>query len=169
MTIRHHHCPPGQHRQAHPAWALLPLCAALSGATLAAEPQALEPVVVTASRQAEKASDVPAAVSVVSDAQIARQQARHVADVLQDEQLRLMPNPNKGQFIVSCTVGSNYHQAPIEVTNMLGQKIFSGMAEVVNGSINYPVTLQDGLANGMYLMTISTGTDRKTISFIITQ
>lgn len=84
MTIRHHHCPPGQHRQAHPAWALLPLCAALSGATLAAEPQALEPVVVTASRQAEKASDVPAAVSVVSDAQIARQQARHVADVLQD-------------------------------------------------------------------------------------
>jgi hypothetical protein len=85
------------------------------------------------------------------------------------KEVRLMPNPNKGQFIVSCTVGSNYHQAPIEVTNMLGQKIFSGMADVVNGSINYPVTLQDGLANGMYLMTISTGTDRKTISFIITQ
>lgn len=85
------------------------------------------------------------------------------------KEVRLMPNPNKGQFVVSCTVGSNYNHAPVEVTNMLGQKVFSGIADVVNGTIYYPVSLQDGLANGMYLMTISSGTDRKTISFIITQ
>jgi len=80
----------------------------------------------------------------------------------------LLPNPNNGSFIIKGTSGTakdaliNY-----EVTNMLGQVIYTTKATATSGVINEQVQLSNSLANGMYLLNISSANERKTIHFVI--
>jgi hypothetical protein len=81
----------------------------------------------------------------------------------------LIPNPNNGQFTLKGDLGAGVEEINVEVVNMLGQVIYSGTAKTQNGELNEHIQLSGSLANGMYLLNLSSGTDRKVFHFVVEQ
>ncbi|MES2704913.1 MAG: T9SS type A sorting domain-containing protein [Bacteroidota bacterium] len=86
-----------------------------------------------------------------------------------DMDVRVIPNPNKGTFSISGSIGTDNGQATIEVTNMLGQSVYSGKATIKNGSIEERITLDNTLANGMYMLSVRSGAHSKVFHIVIEQ
>jgi hypothetical protein len=75
-----------------------------------------------------------------------------------DIDVRVMPNPNKGDFTVKGTLGTNTSEdVRVEVTNMLGQVVYKNTVKASHGSINESISLDNTLSNGMYLLNITAG------------
>ncbi len=84
--------------------------------------------------------------------------------------IRLLPNPNNGSFVISGETGSLSDQPVlVEVTNILGQVVYRNMVQTTNGHINENVNLVGSVANGMYMLNISAGDERRTFRFVISQ
>ena len=80
----------------------------------------------------------------------------------------LLPNPNKGTFILKGTLGSTADAAiTIKITNMLGQVVYSKTSLATGGVINEQVQLNNTIANGMYLLDLQSGSESKTFHFVI--
>jgi hypothetical protein len=84
--------------------------------------------------------------------------------------VRLMPNPNKGDFFVKGTLNvASDKDVQVEVTNMLGQVVYSGVAEVRSGSVDAHIQLSNTLANGMYILTLHGDHAKHVIHFVMQQ
>jgi hypothetical protein len=84
--------------------------------------------------------------------------------------VKLIPNPNKGAFSIKGNVGSNITgDLEVEVTNMLGQVVYKGTVKANQGRIDTGIQLDNTLANGMYLLTLHHGTERKVFHFVMEQ
>ena len=84
--------------------------------------------------------------------------------------IRLMPNPNTGTFTVKGTLGVlTDEEISLEVTDMIGQTVYSRKAMVQNGKLNEQIQLGSKLANGMYLLNLKSGSDNKVFHFVIEQ
>jgi len=70
--------------------------------------------------------------------------------------IRVLPNPNKGVFTITGTIGTQDHSVLIEIRNMLGQQIYSGVASVDNGRIHETIRLDNSIAAGIYLVSVHT-------------
>ncbi len=82
----------------------------------------------------------------------------------------LMPNPNKGIFTVKGSVGVIAdEEVSLEVTNMLGQVMYSSKVTARNGELNERVELGKNLANGMYILNLRSGTESKVFHMVIEQ
>ncbi len=82
--------------------------------------------------------------------------------------IALVPNPNNGSFVIRGAVSINGNETvTLEVTNMLGQTVYNGNATIANGGINERIDLSNTLANGMYILNITAGGDRKSMQFVI--
>ena len=82
----------------------------------------------------------------------------------------LVPNPNKGTFVVKGTVGSVSDEAvTLEVTDVLGQVIYKTKVTALGGKLNETITLSSTLANGMYILNVQSGTENKSLHFVIEQ
>jgi hypothetical protein len=84
--------------------------------------------------------------------------------------IMLVPNPNNGSFVIKGSVATIGNEAvTLEVTNMLGQVVYKNTVTTTNGAINERVTLTSDLANGMYILNVTAGSDRKSIHFVVKQ
>ena len=84
--------------------------------------------------------------------------------------LSIAPNPNKGTFTVKGTLGTvSDEQATLEVTDVLGQVLYTSKVQSHGGRINETVTLANNLANGMYMLNVKSGTEKITFHFVIEQ
>ena len=84
--------------------------------------------------------------------------------------IRLMPNPNNGTFTVKGTLGIlTDEEITLEVTNMIGQTVYSSKVMVQNGKLNEQIQLGSKLANGMYLLNLKSGSDNRVFHFVIEQ
>lgn len=73
---------------------------------------------------------------------------------------RLVPNPNKGAFTISGTLKGNADNSiTIVMTNMLGQTVYTQLAQTHSGELNERITLSNTLANGMYIVNLTSGED----------
>ena len=82
----------------------------------------------------------------------------------------LAPNPSKGTFAVKCTMGSTADEAvALEVTDLLGQVIYKNKVTAEGGKLNETIMLSNGLANGMYILNVQSGTGHTTVHFVIEQ
>ena len=92
----------------------------------------------------------------------------HVTGVASD--IRVVPNPNKGMFSIKGSLGtSNDQEVSLEISNMLGQVVYSNHVTAHNGMINEQVKLSNTLANGMYLLNVRSGSDISVFHFVIEQ
>jgi trimeric autotransporter adhesin len=88
--------------------------------------------------------------------------------VIGGSDIRLMPNPNNGTFTVSGTLSvSSTERVNLEVTDMLGQVVYRTAATATNGVLNEQILLSNNMANGMYLLNISIGAERKALHFVV--
>ncbi|GAA4467695.1 hypothetical protein GCM10023093_24000 [Nemorincola caseinilytica] len=83
--------------------------------------------------------------------------------------IRLAPNPNSGTFTVSGSVPRNGSKVTLQVTDMLGQVVYTGAAQPKGDVLNETLNLDNSLANGMYLLHLSTGTESRTFHFMLSR
>lgn len=84
--------------------------------------------------------------------------------------ISVSPNPNTGIFNIKGSLGTTVDQeVTLEVTNMLGQVVYSNKVNTVGGMINEKVQLSNSIANGMYLLNVRAGAESSVIHFVIEQ
>jgi hypothetical protein len=67
----------------------------------------------------------------------------------------VLPNPSNGEFLIKGSMGTTENVSlTIEITNIVGQVVYSNKVTAVNGEINAPVRLDNSIANGSYILNI---------------
>jgi len=92
-----------------------------------------------------------------------------VNDVTSGVDVHLFPNPNKGGFNIRGTIGESAGESvSFSVTDLLGQEVYSGAVETGSGGlIQHHISLSDGVANGVYVLTMTSGENKKMIRFVV--
>jgi hypothetical protein len=86
------------------------------------------------------------------------------------ENIRLVPNPNKGMFTITGSLGiKGDNEVYTEITDMLGQVVYKSTIASVGGIINAPVSLSSDLSNGMYLLNLRSGSEHIVLHFVVAQ
>jgi hypothetical protein len=82
--------------------------------------------------------------------------------------VRLYPNPNKGEFIVECDANTaiTATNARYEVLNNLGQLVRQGEIEVRSGGFRHSISMSDA-SDGTYFVRIILGEEQLMKKFII--
>jgi len=84
--------------------------------------------------------------------------------------VQLVPNPNKGIFILKGALATAVdEEVTIEVTDMLGQVIYSSKVVAHNGELNEKIQLSNTIANGMYLLNLRSASDNAVFHMVIEQ
>jgi hypothetical protein len=82
--------------------------------------------------------------------------------------LKLFPNPNNGGFTISGDIDASINsEIQLEITDMLGQVVFTGKTMPQNGRISEQILLGNGIAEGSYLLHLSSGSLNQVIHFAI--
>ena len=80
----------------------------------------------------------------------------------------ILPNPNNGTFTVKGTLGATKDASvTYEVTDMLGQIVYSRKAVANGGAINEQVLLTGTLEKGVYMLNVASGNENKTFRFSV--
>jgi uncharacterized protein YjdB len=83
------------------------------------------------------------------------------------QQVQLFPNPNKGTFTLTGSIGKGSEDAVVDVVNMLGQVIYEGKIKLENGSLNYNMELSNNIAAGSYLLRLRTEESSAVMRFTV--
>jgi uncharacterized protein YjdB len=84
--------------------------------------------------------------------------------------IKVFPNPNKGNFTISGTLGkSDDSEVSIGLTDLLGQVVYRNNVVAIHGNISEQVTLKNTIANGVYLLTIRSGSSNIVLHIVIAQ
>ena len=84
--------------------------------------------------------------------------------------LSIVPNPSNGTFTVSGTLASNLDENVVmEITNLLGQVVFTNTIKANNGVVNEKVNLSSNITNGMYLVNLKSQSGSTQINLVIEQ
>jgi len=57
----------------------------------------------------------------------------------------------------------------LEIVNMIGQTVCSSVVTAKKGILNTRVQLNNMLANGMYMLNLQSGKERKVLHFVLEQ
>jgi trimeric autotransporter adhesin len=90
-----------------------------------------------------------------------------VAQVNHPAAITLAPNPNNGTVTISGTLNTKSNETvALTVTNMLGQVVYTATITANNGNINDQVNLGN-IANGVYILNMTTGTETIVSRFVV--
>ncbi len=82
--------------------------------------------------------------------------------------LGLFPNPNKGTFTVKGATGAAFDaQMTYEIINAMGQVVYTTRTTAAGGVINEQIVLPENLSNGVYVLNVVSGVERKVIHFVV--
>jgi uncharacterized protein YjdB len=82
----------------------------------------------------------------------------------------VVPNPTSGRFTVKGALATTVdEEVSLEVTNVIGQVVHKENVTAKGGKLNHEVTLSKGLANGMYMLTLRSGSDNKVFHLVVEQ
>ncbi len=78
------------------------------------------------------------------------------------------PNPTKGMLTLTGNWGNtSTDQVSIEVTNMLGQIVYRNIIKTQQGKLDAVITLDNMLANGMYILTLKGDAAQQSFHFVL--
>jgi len=84
--------------------------------------------------------------------------------------IALTPNPNKGAFTVKGSLGSAVDQEVVmEITNMLGQVVYTNKVNAPNGQLNEQVAANNTLPSGIYILSLHSESGNSTFRFVVEQ
>ena len=85
-------------------------------------------------------------------------------------EISVLPNPNKGEFIVKGTLGTiNDAEVTLEITDLLGQVVYKNTVTAKGGAVNERIKLSNTLANGMYLLNVRSEAGNQVFHLVIEQ
>jgi Secretion system C-terminal sorting domain len=94
-----------------------------------------------------------------------------VQNVAGGADISVLPNPNKGTFVIRGTMNSLTaidEVVTLELTDMLGQVVFRNKSIAKGGKLNELIHLAD-IANGMYLLLVRSETENRVFHLVIEQ
>ncbi len=84
--------------------------------------------------------------------------------------VKLVPNPNKGIFSIKGALGITAdEEVTVEITDMLGQIVYTTKTMSQNGAIDQKIQLSNNVANGMYLLTLRSESTNQVFHLVIEQ
>ncbi len=84
--------------------------------------------------------------------------------------LSLLPNPNNGSFTIKGDLGiKTNEEVTMNITDVLGRKVYSNTAKTVNGELNKQILLNGALANGQYILNVQSEHVSKVFHFVLEQ
>jgi uncharacterized protein YjdB len=84
--------------------------------------------------------------------------------------IEMMPNPNNGSFVVKGNLGVAVSEdMTLEVTDMVGQVVYTGHTQAKSGAFSENVQLSGLLANGMYILNVRSQHMQKQFHFVLNQ
>lgn len=92
-----------------------------------------------------------------------------VASAATKSNVSLAPNPNTGEFVLKGMLPTGNTQATIEITNMLGQQVYSAKVGVRNGKIEETIRMGNDMPNGIYLLHLTSGVEKSIFHFVVGQ
>ena len=113
---------------------------------------------------------VPCGIAVGSDQVVITDSVAQagLAGVQAFTDISLLPNPNKGTFIVKGTLSSPADEIlEITVTDMLGQSVFRDALQTRGGKLSAEIQLNGTLATGLYLMDLKGRTGHTKFRFVV--
>lgn len=91
-----------------------------------------------------------------------------VADIAgSNNNIRLYPNPNEGDFTLTAYIGNAGSEASIEIIDMAGRIVYKETAATGNGRISKHIALKNNMAAGRYILFIRDGNTAQSISFTL--
>ncbi len=81
--------------------------------------------------------------------------------------IAVMPNPNNGEFTIKGQFGNIDQELSLEITNMLGQVVYTSQINSQNGMINQKVILASSLGNGVYNLSLHSATEASVFQMVI--
>lgn len=80
----------------------------------------------------------------------------------------LNPNPNRGTFTVTGKLAANLTESiQINVTNVLGQVMYTTVSNTKTGSVNQQISLSSAVPSGIYFVTVFTGTEQVVLRMVL--
>ncbi len=84
--------------------------------------------------------------------------------------LSVLPNPNKGEFVIKGSLGTiNDAEVSFEITDLLGQVVYRNSVLAKNGTINERIKLSNTLANGIYILSVRSEAGNNVFHIVIEQ
>lgn len=84
--------------------------------------------------------------------------------------VRVTPNPNRGVFTLSGSLGvGTDEEVAVDVTDMLGRTIYTGKTLAKAGKLDEQIRLDNALANGMFLLQLRTTTGGSKVLHIVVE
>jgi Secretion system C-terminal sorting domain/Ig-like domain CHU_C associated len=84
--------------------------------------------------------------------------------------LTIAPNPNRGNFFVKGSLGlTTEEEVTLQITDMLGQVVYTTKVTTQNGTINQNIQLANGLANGTYLLNVHSASIDQVFHLVVEQ
>jgi hypothetical protein len=84
-----------------------------------------------------------------------------------ENSIQLMPNPTKGALTVEAIMSPAINEVTLQVVDIVGQVVYNGVAAVQNGKLNTRINLDDQLANGVYLLHVTAGSEHSVTRFSV--
>ena len=82
--------------------------------------------------------------------------------------ITVVPNPSAGNFEISCQLNSSADlNVPFDVTNVLGQTIYSDVFPCSGGKIFQRIALPQNIADGLYWLSLHTFSGKLSVSIFI--
>jgi hypothetical protein len=93
-----------------------------------------------------------------------------VKPVTAQDGLTVTPNPSKGSFEINGTVSGTADAAvALELTDLLGQVVYSSNVTAKNGMLHERIQLSKTIANGMYLLNVRSAEGSRVFHVVIEQ
>jgi uncharacterized repeat protein (TIGR01451 family) len=92
-----------------------------------------------------------------------------VASFQKGESIYIRPNPNKGTFTIQGVLNTAIDETVVlEVTDMLGQLVYTGVANATNGKMNYLINI-NGIPDGIYQVSLHSAHINTVLRFVVEQ
>jgi hypothetical protein len=93
-----------------------------------------------------------------------------VATITGGDDISILPNPNKGEFMIRGTLGAATDQeVSVEITDMLGQVVYREKVMANSGKLSERIEVGKNIANGMYLLNLKTGSGNRVFHIVVEQ
>jgi len=90
--------------------------------------------------------------------------------VANNSNIQLIPNPNNGNFTIKGSLGTTDDQeVTVEIADMLGQVIYKDKVMAHSGNIDQKIQLSSTIANGMYILSLSSASANNVFHVVIEQ
>ena len=81
--------------------------------------------------------------------------------------IKLLPNPNNGTFRLAGTINGSADGANILITDVVGREVYHQSIALKGTTLDHEINMENILPEGIYMLQLMAGNDKRIIRFTI--